>query len=114
MNKTKNLIGDIQGDVFYAPWEKGFSRVLSSFEEFLHRQTTSGILLICVAILALIFANSGLPYFYDNLKHTYISIGIDGWALKKTLHHWVNDGLMTFFFFLVGLELKREILVGEL
>ncbi len=103
-----------QDGVFYAPWERSFSRILTPFEEFIHRQTTSGILLMIMAALALFLANSGFSDAYGNLKHTYLSLGAGSWELKKTLHHWVNDGLMVMFFFVIGLELKREMLAGEL
>lgn len=100
--------------VYIAPWERVFDRVLTPFEEFVHRETTSGILLMIAALLALILANSALAHLYHDVAHVTISIGIGGWGLTKTLHHWVNDGLMALFFFVVGLELKREMLVGEL
>ncbi len=100
--------------IFYAPWEKSFNRIIMPFEEFIHRQTTSGMLLMLMAILALILANSSFYEFYNHLKHMPVSIGIGHWGFEKTLHHWVNDALMAIFFFVVGLELKREILVGEL
>ena len=100
--------------VFHAPWEKSFDKIVTPFEEFIHRQTTSGLLLMATAILALVLANSTLSGFYQHLIHTPVGISVGGWSLEKTLQHWVNDGLMALFFFLVGLELKREILVGEL
>lgn len=100
--------------VYIAPWERVFDRVLTPFEEFVHRETTSGILLMVAALLALILANSALAHLYHDVAHVTISIGIGNWGLSKTLHHWVNDGLMALFFFVVGLELKREMLVGEL
>ncbi len=100
--------------VYHAPWEKYFDKVITPLEEFIHRQTTSGMLLMATAILALILANSALAGLYSHVLHMPVSINIGGWKLEKTLHHWVNDGLMTLFFFVVGLELKREILVGEL
>ena len=106
--------GSAQDGIFYAPWERSFSRIITPFEEFIHRQTTSGMLLMLMAVLALILANSGFYDFYTHLKHTPVSIGIGHWGIEKTLHHWVNDGLMALFFFVIGLELKREILVGEL
>lgn len=100
--------------VFHAPWEKSFDKVLTPFEQFIHRETTSGLLLMGMAILALVLANSGLSGIYQHWVHTPIGVSVGGWTLEKTLHHWVNDGLMALFFFVVGLELKREILVGEL
>lgn len=98
----------------YAPWEHVFSRVLTPFEEFIHRQTTSGILLMGSAIIALFLANGALAEAYQHLIHTPISLNIGSWAINMSMHHWVNDGLMALFFFVVGLELKREIMVGEL
>jgi len=103
-----------ESGVIHAPWEKTFDKILTPFEVFVHRQTTSGLLLMATAILALVFANSGLALVYQHWVHTVIGFNVGDWQLEKTLHHWVNDGLMTLFFFVVGLELKREILVGEL
>jgi len=100
--------------VFHAPWEKSFDKVFTPLEEFIHRQTTSGLLLMATAILAMVLANSAVSVFYHHWIQVPVGINIGGWHLEKTLHHWVNDGLMAMFFFLVGLELKREIMVGEL
>jgi len=103
-----------ENGVFHAPWEQSFKKILTPFEEFVHRQTTSGLLLMATAILALVLANSGFSGVYQHLVHTPLGISVGDWTLEKSLHHWVNDGLMALFFFVVGLELKREILVGEL
>jgi len=103
-----------ENGVFHAPWEKSFDRIVTPFEEFIHRQTTSGLLLMATAILALVMANSALSGMYLDVLHTPVGFSVGDWRLEKTLHHWVNDGLMALFFFVVGLELKREILVGEL
>ena len=100
--------------VYIAPWERAFNKVLTPFEEFIHRQTTSGLLLIIMAVLALLLANSPLAYLYQQIQHIDIGLSIGSWSIENNLHHWVNDGLMALFFFVVGLELKREILVGEL
>ncbi|MCU7906483.1 MAG: Na+/H+ antiporter NhaA [Candidatus Thiodiazotropha sp. (ex Epidulcina cf. delphinae)] len=100
--------------IFFAPWEKTFDKAFTPFEEFIHRQTTSGLLLMASAILAMVLANSLFADAYRHLVHTPLGVTLGGWVLEKTLHHWVNDGLMALFFFLVGLELKREFLVGEL
>ena len=97
-----------------APWERGFERILTPFEEFIHRQTTGGMVLMVSAILALVLANSGATGVYEDLVHLPARIAIGGWGIEKTLHDWINDGLMALFFFVVGLELKREMLVGEL
>jgi NhaA family Na+:H+ antiporter len=102
------------GKEYIAPWERAFDRVLTPLEEFIHRQTTSGVLLMLCAIAALVIANSQWASAYHHLLETPFTIGIEGFELSKSLHHWINDGLMAVFFFVVGLELKREILVGEL
>ena len=97
-----------------APWEKAFDRVLTPLEEFIHRQTTSGILLMLTAVAALLIANSPAAEPYFHLLHAEVVVGSGAWTLRMSLHHWINDGLMALFFLVVGLELKRELLVGEL
>ena len=99
---------------YTAPWEKAFDKVLSPLEVFIHRQTTSGILLMLCAIAALYLANSQWSDAYHHFLTLTFTIGVPGFELSKSLHHWINDGLMAIFFFVIGLELKREILVGEL
>jgi NhaA family Na+:H+ antiporter len=99
---------------YVAPWEKAFDRVLSPLDEFIHRQTTSGVLLMLCAIAALYLANSHWSESYHHLLEMRFTIGVEGFQLSKSIHHWINDGLMALFFFVIGLELKREILVGEL
>ncbi|MFK2822989.1 Na+/H+ antiporter NhaA [Arcobacter sp. YIC-80] len=98
----------------YAPWEKAFKKVSTPFEEFLHAQTTTGLILIVMTILALVLANSALSEMYSHFFHTYIDFNVGSWKLSHSLHHWINDGLMAIFFFLIGLEIKREITAGEL
>jgi NhaA family Na+:H+ antiporter len=102
------------GKEYIAPWEKAFDRVLTPLDEFIHRQTTSGVLLMLCAISALYLANSQWNEAYHHLLEMPFTIGVQGFQLSKSLHHWINDGLMALFFFVIGLELKREILVGEL
>ena len=103
-----------QDGVIYAPWEKKFSKVLNPFEEFVHRQTTSGLVLMASAVIALLLANSSFAEIYTHITHTLVGLNVGVWKLEMSLHHWVNDALMALFFFLVGMELKREIMVGEL
>ncbi|MFA6014192.1 MAG: Na+/H+ antiporter NhaA [Gallionellaceae bacterium] len=100
--------------IIYAPWERAFNLVLTPFDEFIHRQTTSGMLLVVSALIALLLANSFLADTYQHVLHTPLGFHVGSWGLDMSLHHWVNDGLMTLFFFVVGMELKREMLVGEL
>jgi len=84
------------------------------FQQFTGLQASGGILLLAAAVVALIWANSQWGHGYFGLWETYFTISLGGLSLKHSLLHWVNDGLMVIFFFLVGLEIKREILVGEL
>jgi NhaA family Na+:H+ antiporter len=115
MNQTEvNPNFKVKTGIYNAPWEKSFDKILTPFEEFLHRQTTSGMLLMAMAVIALVLANGPLASAYEHVVHTLISLDIGSWTLEMSLHHWINDGLMALFFFVVGLELKREFLVGEL
>ena len=115
MNKQQNKPqAKTKAGIYHAPWEKSFDKILTPFEEFIHRQTTSGLLLMAMAVIALILANGPLADAYLHVIHTMISFNIGSWQLEMSLHHWINDALMALFFFVVGLELKRELLVGEL
>jgi len=99
----------------YQPWEKSFDKIVTPFEEFIHQETASGLLLMLSAIIAMVLANSHLHDFYEHILHTEIAFSISGLGeLRYSLHHWINDGLMAFFFLVVGLEIKREVIVGEL
>lgn len=88
--------------------------MLESIRDFLKLESASGIMLVGVALLAVIVANSPLAHFYNMLIDMPVEIRIGPLQLAKPLLLWINDGLMAVFFFLVGLELKREILEGEL
>ena len=88
--------------------------IVSPFQRFLHTEASGGILLIFFTALALIWANSPWSEGYFNLWSTKTGLAFGDWSLIKYLILWVNDGLMAIFFFLVGLEIKREIMVGEL
>ncbi|GAA5317281.1 MAG: Na+/H+ antiporter NhaA [Candidatus Pelagadaptatus aseana] len=103
-----------RGKEYVAPWERAFDKVISPLEEFIHRQTTSGVLLILCALIALLIANSKFAEPYHHFFKLYFTVGLENFQLSKTVHHWINDGLMAIFFLVVGLELKRELLVGEL
>ena len=86
-------------------------RRIKAFFEF---EAAGGIVLALAAIAAMIIANSPLNVWYEGFIHAPVSIQIGEFAIAKDAHHWINDGLMAVFFFLVGLELKREVLIGEL
>ncbi|MHB1048683.1 MAG: Na+/H+ antiporter NhaA [Bacteroidota bacterium] len=90
------------------------SALSQSFKDFIHSNTAGGIILLISTAVALAWANSGYSQIYFDLWEQHLSIGAGSFELSKTLHHWINDGLMVIFFFLVGLEIKRELLVGEL
>ena len=81
---------------------------------FLHTEAASGVLLLLATIAALLWANSPWGGAYEAAAHLEIAIRVGPWELVKTLLHWINDGLMAIFFFLVGLEIKREMQTGEL
>ena len=98
----------------YAPWEKAFKKISTPFEDFIHAQTTTGLVLMFMTVVALVLANSPLADGYAHFFHTKIDLTVGSWALSHSIHHWINDGLMAIFFFIIGLEIKREILVGEL
>lgn len=88
--------------------------MFSTIEEFIKKESSSGILLIFITLLALFLQNSFLTDFYTNFLHTPVQITFGDFGIAKPLLLWVNDGLMAVFFFLVGLEVKREVLEGEL
>ena len=88
--------------------------ITQAIKNFFSREEKSGILLLLFATLALITVNSPLQSLYYDVKHTDIPINLGDFNFTKSVSHWVNDGLMAIFFFVIGLELKREILEGEL
>ncbi len=83
-------------------------------KRFISNSTTSGIVLFTSALLALILSNSPWAHEFHSIWEVEFSIGFNGHMISKNLHHWINDGLMAVFFFVVGLELKREVVAGEL
>jgi len=87
---------------------------VTTIKEFLQKESTGGLLLIVAAIVAMVLENSPLDFLYNALLETPVSIQVGALVLDKPLLLWINDGLMAVFFFLIGLEIKREILVGEL
>ncbi len=100
--------------IYHAPWERAFDRLMTPLEEFIHRQTTSGVLLMICAVIALVIANSPWQETYAHFLHTEIGIGFGSAEFSLSIHHWINELLMVTFFLVMGLELKRELLVGEL
>lgn len=86
----------------------------SFISSFFKLESASGIILMLAAVLALVFANTPLQFYYDLLLDTPVEIRIGAFEIAKPLLLWINDGLMAVFFFLIGLELKRELIEGEL
>jgi NhaA family Na+:H+ antiporter len=83
-------------------------------QRVLHTESASGIALLIAAVLALIWANSPWAHVYNEIWETPLTLRVGGFALSEDLRHWVNDLLMAVFFFVVGLEIKREIVHGDL
>ncbi len=88
--------------------------MVEPFQRFIHAQSTGGILLLTATVVAMVWANSPWAGSYAAFWDTPVSLVVGSHALTETLLEWINDGLMAMFFFVIGLEIKREILVGEL
>jgi len=89
-------------------------RAFLTLERFLHIEAASGIVLLVAAAIALVWANSPFADSYHALWHVPLSIGIGGYTYSQSLHFLINDGLMTVFFLVVGMEIRREIHEGAL
>jgi len=89
-------------------------RVLAPLREFTSSNAAGGVVLLVAAVVALVWSNSAFSDSYDALWHAELGVGFGQLGLTMSLEHWINDGLMAIFFLLVGLEIKRELLVGEL
>lgn len=98
----------------WSPARRLARAAIAPVERFLAIEASSGLVLIAAAAIALGLANSPLRDAYAHLWHTPIGIRFGAFAFERDLHFWVNDGLMTIFFFVVGLEIRREIAHGEL
>ncbi|MBX3031108.1 MAG: Na+/H+ antiporter NhaA [Chloroflexi bacterium] len=92
----------------------GPTRLLEPLRAFLRQEAASGLLLMLAAVAALTIANSPLGDDWEALWHTSLGVTLDGRTWGMSLGHWVNDGLMAIFFLVVGLEIKRELVLGEL
>lgn len=89
-------------------------RLATPFTRFARMEASGGILLLACAAFALVWANSPWEENYAHFWHKPLSIGFGRFLMTESRHFWINDGLMAAFFFLVGLEIKREVLIGEL
>jgi NhaA family Na+:H+ antiporter len=90
------------------------SVIVEPLQAFMHTEVAGGLLLLMAAIVALVWANSPAHESYERLWETHLGISIGPFTIEEELRHWVNDLLMAFFFFVVGLEIKRELVLGEL
>jgi Na+:H+ antiporter, NhaA family len=93
---------------------KVVDKIITPVQKFIHQETSGGIVLLACMVIALIWANSPAASTYYSLWNTKFTVGIEAFNISKPFLLWINDGLMAIFFFVVGLEIKREILMGEL
>jgi NhaA family Na+:H+ antiporter len=89
-------------------------RAFTPFQWFFNKEVIGSLLLLLASLGAVLIANSTLYGWYEHLLHMDVTLHVDRLRISRSLLHWVNDGLMTLFFFTVGLEIKREVMVGEL
>ncbi len=87
---------------------------VATLKHFIHHESTGGIVLFAAALVAMVVANSPFADAYQEFMHLPVAVQIGSYSIDKTLLHWVDDGLMAIFFFFIGLEVKREVLQGEL
>lgn len=97
-----------------SPRARPIDRLLKPLSAFAHHKLAGAGLLMLGMVVALVWANSPFAHSYHDLLHMKISVGIGSATLDHSLHHWINDGVMGIFFFYVGLEIKRELIIGEL
>ncbi|GMU40735.1 MAG: Na(+)/H(+) antiporter NhaA [Chloroflexota bacterium] len=89
-------------------------RFVRPIQSFINTETAGGVVLLVAALIALVWANSPWSHSYHEVLEHHIAVDLGFWSLDKSVHFWINDVLMVIFFFVVGLEIKREAVVGEL
>ncbi|WP_276835656.1 Na+/H+ antiporter NhaA [Megasphaera stantonii] len=89
-------------------------QMIMPFQQFFKQEASSGIVLLTFAVMAMGLANSPWAAAYEEILHWKLSVGMGDFQLSMSLLHWINDGLMAVFFFVIGMEIKREFLFGEL
>ena len=89
-------------------------QMIMPFQRFFKQEASSGIVLLTFAVMAMGLANSPWAAAYEEILHWKVSVGMGDFQLSMSLLHWINDGLMAVFFFVIGMEIKREFLFGEL
>ena len=105
--------GDHLPDLSGLPQEP-VHRLMAPLQRFLHIEAASGVVLLVVTIAALTLANSDWADWFLGLWKTKFTVAFGDFEMRHSLKHWINDGLMALFFFVVGLEVKRELVLGEL
>jgi NhaA family Na+:H+ antiporter len=95
-------------------YQTAIERITHPLRRMLHKAPAAGLVLLACAAVAMAWANSPFAHSYHALWETPVALGVGSWSASLSLHAVINDGLMAVFFFLVGLEIKREVLVGEL
>ena len=108
------MISNLRDNVVSELRENVIPDLRSKLNEFVDGETAGGFMLMGAALLAMLLVNLGAAEIYNTLWHVPVAVSIGDFGIDKSLLHWVNDGLMALFFFTVGLEIKRELLVGEL
>lgn len=93
---------------------KMFKKITDPIKYFVNNEASSGIILLVCAVIAIAIANSPMRLGYADFLHHTITIGYKDFSLSMSVLHWINDGLMAIFFFVVGMEIKRELVIGEL
>jgi len=105
MNKaTRNVVNSLTDPL----------KLIGPFQKFVEQESIAGLFLIIMAIIAMIWANSPFYPEYEAVWNTPIGVHMGDFHFVKPLIFWINDGLMTVFFFYIGLELKRELIVGDI
>ena len=94
--------------------EPPIDRLISPVQRFIHQEAAGGIVLLLAALVALVLANSPLNHAFEEIWETHLVIGVPAFFIDAPLHFWINDALMAVFFFVVGLEIKRSLFLGEL
>lgn len=115
MTQSNDHESESQTDDIRPPLERSFSRyVKQPFNEFVDNQTTGAIILLASTFIALWLANSDYASVYRQFEKMTLGLFVDDFRVEMDLHDWVNEGLMVLFFFILGLEVKREFIAGEL
>ena len=114
MDGSSDVFGGIKDSMSVARERPPVERIVRPFQDFAHKQSSGGIVLIAATVVALVWANSPWAEIYAALWHTKLTVGMGEFSISKDFTHWINDGLMAIFFLVVGLEIKREVFVGEL